>query len=281
MPSDRSAVIDFPISDLELDSVLKRSGMPTDTTLPFVLSAIDPVDCFSKLCGSECDLDELNYLVKRLDSFSDNEYLQYITAAEYIKPRHLKDFINLTFNLDKFTLIQDIGDMVKVGRAYELNTMGAIPSGREFDDDYAKKGRELLLSGKGIFTDNGLLFVEDKPLDEVYNGRTFPSYAYEMFSVSAELSFGDYSETVFLPCSDITIEKAAHRLGAKSVEECRCVLDDSMDNYDCLRNCFDRIIENEGITELNALIKIIENKKLDELTTRFEDETQEMKLGGV
>lgn len=52
----------------------------------------------------------------------------------------MKDLINLTFNVDKFTLIQDVSDMGKVGRTYLLDRDGAIPAHDEADPKYAAIG---------------------------------------------------------------------------------------------------------------------------------------------
>ncbi|RGQ38683.1 hypothetical protein DWY99_09430 [[Clostridium] leptum] len=44
------------------------------------------------------------------------------------------------------------------------------------DPKYAKLGRELIRSGKGVFTEHGLLFVdEDTPFIRDYDGQNFRS----------------------------------------------------------------------------------------------------------
>lgn len=52
----------------------------------------------STLVNKEINLDELNFLAKRLDSFTDKEMTQFFTAANYESMSNLKDLINLTFN---------------------------------------------------------------------------------------------------------------------------------------------------------------------------------------
>ena len=152
--------------------------MPTDTTKPFHVRNIDYPTILSKLTGRTVNLDELNYLAKRLNCFDDDEMDQFEIAVEQENMSSLKDLINLSFNLDKFTLIKDISDMTKVGREYVLNTEGSVPADSKYDEKYAQVGMELLKSGRGVFTQKGLLFREDKPLEELYDGQVFPYFAY-------------------------------------------------------------------------------------------------------
>ena len=57
------------------------------------------------------NLDELNYLAKRMDSFFGDEETQFFEAIKLEHFTDMKDLINLTFNLDKYTLIKDVSDI--------------------------------------------------------------------------------------------------------------------------------------------------------------------------
>nr|WP_316626585.1 hypothetical protein [uncultured Ruminococcus sp.] len=133
------------------------------------------------------NLDELNFLARRLDSFTDDEIEQFYAAVEQRNAKNLKDLINLTYNLDKFTIIKNVGDMTKVGREYTLNTEGCANADSRYDAKYAEIGRKLLASGRGVFTERGLLFVEDKPIEEAYDGKIFPGFAYQSFIVNVDV----------------------------------------------------------------------------------------------
>lgn len=222
----KTTEIEFPINDDRLEQILREAEMPTDTTLQmFATENIQHPEQLSILRGSVVNLDELNYLAKRLDSFDEGELLQFYAALDQNKTQDLKDLINLSFNLDKFTLIQDISDMTKVGKEYTINTEGSVPADNRYDEKYAEIGRELLNSGKGVFTDKGLLFVEDKPIEEVYDGQVFPAFAYNPSVTSVDIEYNGKSETVFLPDSDLAIGKAVSRLGAPFLEDCKYTAD--------------------------------------------------------
>ena len=258
-----NAEIEFPIDDDELQRILKKHYMPTDTTNLFYVKAIDYPNALSVLNFKSVNLDELNYLAKRIVSFYGDELDQFEIAVKRTNAETLKDLINLTFNLDKFTLIKDISNMAKVGREYILNTEGSVPADSEYDEQYAQIGRELLCSGRGIFTDKGLLFVEDKPLEEVYDGQVFPCYSDKPCIAEVELEYNGKTETIFLPDSESAFGKAVNRLGAQYLEDCVCVLEISNPKYNKLYDAFEEVLQRDGINELNSIIKLIDEYELD------------------
>ena len=62
--------------------------------------------------------------------------------------------------------------MGKIGREYLLTVKGCLPADDADDPKYAEFGRERIRSGKGVFTEHGLLFVdEDTPFVRDYDGQ--------------------------------------------------------------------------------------------------------------
>ena len=186
-----SADIDFPVSDEMLNDILIESKMPTDTTQLFFVEDVHYPLELSALNARTINLDELNFLARRLDSFTDDEIEQFYAAVEQRNAKNLKDLINLTYNLDKFTIIKNVGDMTKVGREYTLNTEGCANADSRYDAKYAEIGRKLLASGRGVFTERGLLFVDQsrKPMT-AKSFRALPtnrSSSTSMWSTRADL----------------------------------------------------------------------------------------------
>ena len=237
--------------------------MPTDTTKPFYVKSIDYPAVLSVLKGKTVNLDELNYLARRIECFFDDEMNQFEIAVEREQADNLKDLINLTFNLDKFTLITDISDMAKVGREYVLNTEGAVPADSKYDEKYAQAGMDLLNSGRGVFTPKGLLFREDKPLEELYDGQVFPYFAYNASIVDIEIEYNGKSEMVFLPDSELAFGKALNRLGAPDLEACECSLELTDPKYSKLVDSFNEVFEKDGINELNSILKTLDEYDID------------------
>lgn len=261
--NDNYADIDFPCSDLYLHCKLMElhADDPDNTTL-FISEIIEPEE-LSCLKDRFVNLDEMNYLAKRMDSFFGDEETQFFEALKLEHFTELKDFINLSFNLDKYTLIQDVSSMGKVGREYLLNRDGCVPAHDEDDPKYAVIGRELLQSGTGVFTEHGLLFPDrNRPFEELYNGQTFPPYLYDQCLLVGEIEYGDNTEFVYLPDDDIAIRKALKRLGVESPDDCTIILSDFSADHKKMFDVFKSVLGSEGIYEVNNLAQAV-NKFVD------------------
>ncbi len=62
--------------------------------------------------------------------------------------------LNLTYNLERFTLIEDTDDLESVGRTHILNVRGYISESESNNHEWlSEQGVKLLESGSGIETD--------------------------------------------------------------------------------------------------------------------------------
>lgn len=255
--------IGFPCSESIIYSALSEVHAIDKEPTPVAVIEVDEPKELGVLIGQSVDLDEINYLAKRMDSFDGKEMLQFLESVKHTGLKTPKDLINLTFNLDKFTLIQDISDMSNVGWAYLLNTEGALPSDDRGNPKYADIGRKMLTSGKGIFTEHGLLFVSDTPMEEVYDGSVFPAYNWDGLSfVSAEIDYKGKQETVYLPVDELAIKKAVRRLGAPSIEDCAIGVD-SCSIHESWMDRIQDIINVEGIFSANHLLQSLYDSEVD------------------
>lgn len=126
---------------------------------------IEPSE-LSVLVDCDVSLDALNYLGKRLDGMDESEHKQYFAALscpEISEGWGLKNIINLTDNLTRYTLIEDTDDLERIGLIHMLNIRGG-PSESEYTNSewLAAEGKKLLDSGKGIDTEYGKIFVNDE-----------------------------------------------------------------------------------------------------------------------
>lgn len=109
--NDTTANIDLPCSDVYLESQYMELHMPEDAErILFVKNVYFP-ESLSVLENMFIKMDELNYLAKRLCSFDKQELKQFEAVVRHNDMQEMKDLINLTFNLHKFTLIQDISNI--------------------------------------------------------------------------------------------------------------------------------------------------------------------------
>lgn len=266
--SDHLVDIHFPCSETTLRSALMEIHAADNPPELFIKDVVFPeeLDC---LKDRFVDLDELNYLAKRMESFFGTEEEQFYEAMKQEGFTEPKDLINLTFNLNKYCLIQNIGNMGKVGREYLLNRDGCIPANDDANPKYAEIGRKLMQSGTGIVTEHGILFVdEDIPFKEEYDGQVFPPYIYDANIICIiKAEYKEKAEYLYLPCERASIDKAIGRLGAPDVDSVNIALDDFMvDNHEWMCRLRE-MTPNESIYDVNELVRAIGNAdmQLDKL----------------
>ena len=255
----------FPCSETELSRKLGEIKMNPEHLAPMaMIIEIEPAE-LSILEDCEVSLDALNFLGKRMDGMSKgerNQFLAVLSCSETGIGWGLKNIINLTYNLERFTLIEDTDDVECVGRTHILNVRGYISESESNNHEWlAAEGMKLLESGSGIETDYGKIYInKDVPFKEVFNGTTFPAYYCEMNSVAEiAIEYNNLIELVELPCEDITIKKALCRLGADGLKDCKILVDSTRDITD---EWSDRISEVEKSKDLFGLNKLLKTEDI-------------------
>ena len=240
---------------------------------------------FSFLEGKIVDFDEVNYLGKRINGFDSYEnrrcFFAAIETREYLT---VQDMINLTFNLDCYTLVKDISNLKNIGYNRVLSSRGCIGVDELEKMDLEKIGRELLSTGKGIPTNYGLLFRnENVVFEEVYKGRGFPPYYYtggEVLGVEIEKDGGkDY---IYFPCEKTEIERALKRIGAGDISECSKNIDFCGGDEEWEKYCNDLLQKND-LESVNAISSAINRlgADLDAISENLYKLSSVMEFAGV
>ncbi len=220
----RNINVKFPCSESEYQTVSRKLELKDNYA--FVRDVVEPKALELKK-DTFVNLDEINYLAKRMDGFDQKELFSFFAAVEAGEYLSTKDLINLTFNLTCYTLIRDVSNLRNVGRAYIVSSNGGVSVDELEKADLEKIGRELLLSGKGTLTKYGLLFRnENVAFEEMYKGKGFPSYYYtggEVLGVAIEKD-GE-QDYIYFPCEETEIDRALKRIGASDISECRKSID--------------------------------------------------------
>ncbi len=121
------------------------------------------------------NVEELNYLAKRLDSFDTGEAAQLQAMAHKLELFELKDLINLTFCCQQATVITDFSDLAAIGRDHYMNLHGGSASVDELNKlDGEGTALRLIESGSGTITPYGVVYDNGMKLEPVYDGRFFP-----------------------------------------------------------------------------------------------------------
>ena len=205
------------------------------------------------------NVEELNYLVKRLDSFDTGEAAQFQAMAHKLELFELKDLINLTFCCQQATVITDFSDLAAVGRNHYMNLHGGSASVEELNAlDGEETARQLIESGGGTITPYGVVYDNGMKLEPVYDGRFFPCYYYEPNAITVAVTSKSEPEDtehitwLYLPMIQEEIDRALLRGGITDPSESRLRLEDSQ-----LPNEVDVLLdmEYETLSDLNELVE--------------------------
>ena len=141
---------EYPRSIEMLEALEIGDVRKSDCHIAEIESLLPVLKCLE---DTDINVDELDYLAKRLDSFSNHELQQFQAMAAKNGYYKLKDLINLTFSCQQVTVISDFSDLEFIGRQHFLNT------------HYMKKAKMILLALMALLAIAGLV-VTFKPLME-------------------------------------------------------------------------------------------------------------------
>ncbi len=203
------------------------------------------------------NVEELNYLAKRLDGFDIGEAAQFQAMAHKLELLELKDFINLTFCCQEATVITDFSDLAAVGRDHYMNLHSGSATAAELE---ALNGEEMALwlieSGSGTITPYGVVYDNGMKLEQVYDGQFFPCYYYEPRATmvaatpKSEPEDTEHITWLYLPMAQEEIDRVLQRSGIADSADARLRLEHSQlpDEVNVLLD-----MEHESLEDLNAL----------------------------
>lgn len=216
-----------------------------------------PCPILKRLEGTRVNVDELDYLIKRLDSFTDNELAQFQGMAAAKGFAEITDLINLTFCCQQATVITDFSDLKQIGRDHYLNLHGGCASMEELERlDARRTALDLILNDtSGQITPYGVVYDNGMRLEQLYDGCHFPDYKYSDSLLDVSLtSVHDARQTVFLslPMPECQMERLIFRSGFESEEFARLSIQ-SCEFPQPLRSILDQ--GQESVFDLNRLCR--------------------------
>ena len=215
------------------------------------------------------NVEELNYLAKRLDGFDIGEAAQFQAMAHKLELFELKDLINLTFCCQQATVITDFSDLASVGRDHYMNLHRGCAKTEELDAlNGEETARRLIENGNGAVTPYGVVYDNGMRLEQVYDGHFFPCYYYEPNAITVSVTAKNeprdtgHITWLYLPMAQEEIDRALRRAGiADPVDACLWLEDTQlMNEVDVLLD-----MEQENISDLNALAQAADALSTDDL----------------
>ena len=227
-PALGSVTIQFPIHRKEYDRVLEQLkpldiGSPLDQDCQIeMLDSHYPI--LKRLEETLVNLDELDYLAKRLDNIDEKATtFQGAAAAEGITS--IQDFINLTFCYKQVSVVRDFRDLENIGRDHIITTQGRGSSDEEWAAiDFHAVAMDLLQNGDGKITPYGVVYDNGMKLHPLYTGGPFPAYGCgEPLVVAFKPQEGSEENFLFLPMAESRLYRVLERSGVidpKNFELC-------------------------------------------------------------
>ena len=261
-PEYGQATIPLPIPDSQYDSVidlLEAMDIGSPTAQDCRVDGLDTeYPILNRLVAQSVNVDELDYLAKRLDSFCQSEVEKFQAMAVKLGLSNIQDFINLTFCCQQTTVIIDFSNLERIGKGHALTMNGGSMPSEEYDQVYAPiVALELLQNHSGTITPYGVVYDNGMKLEPLYDGRHFPAYIYKPPQLTVEIKSGPKGEVtghLYLPCPDRQIQRTMQRSGSGGQGFHMEVTMDSLPQQVSSVISLTR----DGLDELNALCRAIE-----------------------
>ena len=270
-PEYGSVTITFPIPETEYDKTIRLLSELDIGNAAGRDCRIKEIDCcatvLKKLEGSCVNIDDLDFLAKRLDSFDSYEMEQFQAATAHYGFTDMMNLINLTFCSQESTVISDFAYLDEVGRQHFLTVNGSVTSDMLERVDGRRIAMDLINSGKGHVTPYGVFYENDMELRQVYDGMHLPPYLYQQCEAVLFISPQDRpeeSEVLYFPCSALKVKRAMQRLDVDSLKECIVTFDE----LPRLRNTVQQVFDENGDLQEN----LESFRRLTEITSCMDQE---------
>lgn len=254
------ATIPLPIPNEEYDNcmeLLEKLEIGDVTAHDCYLDQIaDAPISLHFLEGTMINVDELDYLARSLDRYTDMEMAQFQCMVATRENWDVQTLINLSFSCDTVTVITDFSRLDEVGKDHYIAMRGgAIPSEEYKQLNGFGIARALIAEGEGKITPYGVLFENGMHIEPIYDGNSFPTYSDQSYWMELALkSPQDGEVSFFLPQPEKRLERLLER--GRIVQP--VIMDIKTWDCDFPDAIMDRLdISHESVYELNKLCAAI------------------------
>ena len=196
-----SLTISFPIPEERYENVifaLKNLQIGDERKQDCCIDSIRAPDCpaLCRMSGTLANVDELDWLGRKLESFDQYELLQVSAAAERFGLCSADELVDLSFCANEMTVISDFSDLERVGRKHYLTVHGACDP-KELENLDGKETALALISGQpGYVTRYGVVYDNGIKLEQAYIRRVLWSRACFRMELHGENILSDISPAV-------------------------------------------------------------------------------------
>lgn len=268
------ATIPLPIPDEEYShcmALLEQIEIGDVTAHDCYVDQIhDAPPALDMLEGSMINVDELDFLARSIDRYTDEELAKFQCMTSTREHWDMQTLINLSFSCEQVSVITDFARLEEAGRSHYMTVHGGgVPVEEYHQLNGIGIARGLIADGGGRITPYGVVFENAMRIDPVYDGHSFPPYMDQPYLMESTLETPLEGEiTFFLPQPEKRLERLLERarIDASSKLDIRTWHSDLPDPV------MERLdFPNESIYEMNRLCAAV----------RGMDEGQVQKLSAV
>ena len=268
------ATIPLPIPDEEYShcmALLEQIEIGDVTAHDCYVDQIhDAPPALDMLEGSMINVDELDFLARSIDRYTDEELAKFQCMTSTREHWDMQTLINLSFSCEQVSVITDFARLEEAGRSHYMTVHGGgVPVEEYHQLNGIGIARGLIADGGGRITPYGVVFENAMRIDPVYDGHSFPPYMDQPYLMEFTLETPLEGEiTFFLPQPEKRLERLLERARIDAFSK----LDIRTWHSDLPDPVMDRLdFPNESIYEMNGLCAAV----------RGMDEGQVQKLSAV
>ena len=224
-PEYGAATIPLPIPDEEYAHCMElleamEIGSVTGHDC-YVDQITDAPPSLDMLEGTMINVDELDFLARILDRYTDEELAKFQCMTATREHWDMQTLINLSFSCEQATVITDFSKLEEVGRSHYLTMHGGGVPAEGYDQlNGVGIARSLIADGSGRITPYGVVFENAMRIEPLYDGRSFPPYADKAYLMEFTIETDREGElTFFLPQPEKRLERLLERAGIRSADQ--------------------------------------------------------------
>lgn len=184
------------------------------------------MDYLNRVLPERASLNELNYLAQRLSDLSEYERMKFEGAAVLTSSSEPEELINLSYNLENYEVVPDVGNDTQLGRyCLEVHKFGALknaPPELLKHLDYEKLGSLQRQNDNGVYAGGNYIKALDASSKQVYDGNHIPEqikdtgYYIKLRLTSAKEPDGTWLK---LPTDEDELQAAVKKLNVADISE--------------------------------------------------------------
>ena len=277
-PEYGEGTIPFPIPDQDYDRMIDQlRGLDIGDTLAQdcrIVRVESQYPVLTQLEGTLVNVDELDYLARRMNCLYWDEETQFFAMAHKLQLSDVTSFINLAFCCHKVTVITDFSDLEQIGWDHRMViTGGDIPAEDCPWLDNRKAALTLIENQQGTVTPYGVVYDNGMVLEPHYGGQELPAFPegsrFMALDIIPDGEFALHPPHLYLPAPMQQIERMLLRAGVDGLSDAQLFLD-SHDLPEKVAEALHlKFVQGSELPELNRLCQLIaplqtaDRKKLD------------------